>query len=486
MNRRPAELTPRTPAEHLFTAQDQDEFAAGSGDVNPMHVDPVAARRLISGRQVVHGIHGLLMALEAWTPPPGARLQEVQCSFDQPISVGDRVMFRQSEADPHRVVLTAEVQDLVCTTVTLLLAADGPLSAGGATFPAGAPRRRIGRLARPLDDPPGTQAGTVDVLPPWGEALATGFPNAARLLGAGAVATLGRLSYYVGMVCPGLHSVFSSLRFSPTDRAAADSDLELLLKRWDPRFKLFIVDFDGALQGQLRAFLRPPPQPQPGTSELTAHVGEGEFRGTRSLVVGGSRGLGEITAKLLGAGGGDVIVSYATGADDARRVADDITAGGRASATALHLDLAAERFEPPAVEGPLDAVYYFATPRVFRRKAGLFDAAHFDEFCRFYLRHFEALCLWLESRAGDRPVTVYLPSTVFITDRPKGMTEYAMAKAAAEVLADDLTRTLRHVRVVHTRLPRLATDQTTSILGLTVESNVQTLLPVLRQVMHRG
>ena len=482
----PAGNTARPLAEHRFTAQDQDDFAAASADVNPMHVDPVVARRLISGRQVVHGIHGLLMALDAWSPPTGVRVKEVQCIFDQPISVGDEAQFIVAEGDAQGAVLTARVRDVVCTTVTITLATDGPPPAAAAVGAADAPRRRIDRLSAPLEDAPGSQAGTVDVLPPWGEALASHFPNAARVLGAGAVATLGRLSFYVGMVCPGLHSVFSSLRFSPTDLAAPDAELELLLKRYDSRFKLFIVDFDGALQGQLRAFLRPPPQPQPGTRELMAYVRAGEFSGTRALVVGGSRGLGEMTAKLLGAGGGEVIVSYAVGEADARRVADDITAAGQAAAGTLHLDLSADRFQTPAIEGPLDAVYYFATPRIFKKKVGLFDTAHFDDFCRFYLRHFVALCLWLEARADGRPVTVYLPSTVFVTERPKGMTEYAMAKAAAEVLADELTRGLTNVFVLHTRLPRLATDQTSSILGLTMESNVQTLLPVVRRVMRRG
>lgn len=483
----PAETMPRLLAEYVFTAQDQDDFAGASADVNPMHVDAVAARRLISGRQVVHGIHGMLMALDAWNPPSGTCLAEAQCNFDQPISVGDRVSFVLAEAEPGRAVLKACVQEVVCTTVSLTLTSSDAVPAPALPLTsADALRRTLDRLAAPLEEAPGSQAGTVDVLPPWGEALATRFPNAARLIGAGAVATLGRLSFYVGMVCPGLHSVFSSLRFGPTEQAAADADLELLLKRYDPRFKLFIVDFGGALQGQLRAFLRPPPQPQPGTRELMTQVAFGEFRGTRSLVVGGSRGLGEMTAKLLGAGGGEVLVSYAAGAADAQRVAADIIDAGQAHAGTLRMDLSTDRFEPPPIEGPLDAVFYFATPRIFRKKVGLFDAAHFDDFCRFYLRHFEALCLWLESRLGDRPVIVYLPSTVFITERPKGMTEYAMAKAAAEVLADDLNRTLKRVRVVHTRLPRLATDQTTSILGLTMESNARTLLPVVRQVMQRG
>jgi acyl dehydratase len=48
----------------VFTDRDQTFFAALSGDWNPMHMDPVAARRTQAGLPAVHGIHGLLWALE--------------------------------------------------------------------------------------------------------------------------------------------------------------------------------------------------------------------------------------------------------------------------------------------------------------------------------------------------------------------------------------------------------------------------------------
>jgi hypothetical protein len=65
------------------------------------------------------------------------------------------------------------------------------------------------------------------------------------------------------------------------------------------------------------------------------------------------------------------------------------------------------------------------------------------------------------------------------------MTEYAMAKAASEVLADDINRTFRKVRVVAARLPRLRTDQTASIMALSTESNLQVLLPHIRAMTAR-
>lgn len=465
----------------VFSSADQTLFAQASGDFNPMHVDEIAARRLIAGRQVVHGVHTLLQALDWCKPGDTLPLRGVQCSFDRPVSVGDQVEFAQSQDAQGRTVIRVSVDELVCTTVTLLWGAERVRGTGeGAAWVLA--RRVVQDLPAPLDEPPGSQAGQVfEVHAGSVASLQALFPGALRLLTPAVLGAVAELSYFVGMVCPGLHSVFSSLSFDLADPSAS-AGLAFKPERYDPRLKLFIVHFAGWIQGELRAFLRPPPRLQPGTATLFPHVQQHEFAGTRSLVVGGSRGLGEMTAKLLAAGGGDVVISYAQGRNDALDVARDIASAGRGRCEVLAIDMNNVVFDALPLTGALSAVYFFATPRIFRKKAGTFDAAQFGEFTRFYLERFSQLCLWLESRPGPGRVQVYLPSTVFLTERPRGMTEYTMAKAAAEVLADDLNRSLRRVRVIHTRLPRLATDQTASILGVSAQSNVEALLPVVRQV----
>jgi len=47
-----------------FTSADQRRFATLSGDVNPVHLDAVASRRVAAGEPIVHGMHLLLRALE--------------------------------------------------------------------------------------------------------------------------------------------------------------------------------------------------------------------------------------------------------------------------------------------------------------------------------------------------------------------------------------------------------------------------------------
>jgi hypothetical protein len=79
---------------------------------------------------------------------------------------------------------------------------------------------------------------------------------------------------------------------------------------------------------------------------------------------------------------------------------------------------------------------------------------------------------------------VFYPSTVYVEDRPADMTEYAMSKAAGEILCADIQKHLRGVRVFAHRLPRSATDQTVSLVPIKTADPVTVMLPLVRE-MHR-
>ena len=49
--------------QHSFSLDDQVAFAKLSGDYNPVHLDPLKARRTRFGYPVVHGIHLMLWEL---------------------------------------------------------------------------------------------------------------------------------------------------------------------------------------------------------------------------------------------------------------------------------------------------------------------------------------------------------------------------------------------------------------------------------------
>jgi NAD(P)-dependent dehydrogenase (short-subunit alcohol dehydrogenase family) len=213
-----------------------------------------------------------------------------------------------------------------------------------------------------------------------------------------------------------------------------------------------------------------------------AHVTSGEFRGTRALVVGGSRGLGEITAKLLAAGGSDVAITYSVGAQDAQTVSREIIGfGGRC--LALHYDVRRDALtQLSQMNLSPTHVFYFATPHIAGNKALGFDLDRFREFEAFYLVGFYALVRACLERRPEG-IQAFYPSTTFISERPGAMTEYAMVKAAGELLCADIVRFTPNVTIVSRRLPRLPTDQTGSIAQELLADPIETLLPIIRE-MH--
>jgi hypothetical protein len=63
------------------------------------------------------------------------------------------------------------------------------------------------------------------------------------------------------------------------------------------------------------------------------------------------------------------------------------------------------------------------------------------------------------------------------------MTEYTMAKSAGEVLCADMNASLAPLHVTVSRLPRLPTDQTASIAAVEIADPIETMLPIIREVL---
>src|SRR5258705_13699272 len=92
---------------HRYSLSKQRVFAQLSGDHNPIHVEPVAARRTLAGGLTVHGVHLALSALEAAlkyleeVAENDMSLNRMQAYFLKPILVGDvvRTYLAEKRAD---------------------------------------------------------------------------------------------------------------------------------------------------------------------------------------------------------------------------------------------------------------------------------------------------------------------------------------------------------------------------------------------------
>lgn len=470
-------------ARPQFTWEAQQRFAQLAGDRNPLHVDALAARRSKTGGLTVHGVHTVLQCLEALAKSPRrpASIGSIKVRFNSPIIVGDTADIGLIASDDREARLQVEVGGGKVTTVRVTPAkAADPVEEPPPAPPA------IPLLTAPRELAFSELAGRSGWVDGAQDAVefAKVFPAAAQWLGGDRLRSLALLSRLVGMECPGLRSLFSgfSVDFRP-DRGAA---IHYTVASADERFHLVQMGVEGAgLGGTVDAFFPPPPAKQPSTATIAKSVHPGEFAGQTALIIGGSRGLGEVAAKILAAGGAHPIVTYARGAADAEAVASDIRNSG-GSCDVMEYDArrpaAPQLAALPRLPG---TVYYFATGPIFNRTGRLYGRERFLDFFALYVEGFLDLCTSLAAKSPAEFAAFY-PSSTALDERPRDMTEYAMAKAAGEVLCADLAAADKKIAIVSRRLPRIETDQTASMMHTESANAVDVLLPMIREVQTRS
>jgi acyl dehydratase len=459
------------------TIDAQTAFAALSGDANPLHTDELEARRLLFGGVVVHGVHLVLWALENIVAGRGTRAaSQIKVKFERPVSVGEPVSLSYHLTESGLIRATVRGRDAIVIRLSLEEGeAQGTEWLGGRDCPAQMCEEPAPATLHAL------RGGLDLTLPATWQAM---FPRLADRFSWAQVAVLLATTRLVGMVCPGRHSVYSGFALSFDRDVALATRLEFSVRSFDQRFGMVDMDVVApGVKGTVSSLLRPAPVQQQSCAELAALLSRGEFEGQRAVVVGGSRGLGELAAKILAVGGADVTITYARGRADAERVAEDVVA----SKHRIQLgQLDVLRDESPRIPGDgvaLTHLYYFSTPPIRENAGEGFNSEYFDLLLKYYATGFSAMAYWFRDHATSSGV-VWFPSTAFIDDEASTFPEYVAAKRCGEALCHYLDRRLAPLRIVFDRLPHLLTDQTQGLSLVPVPDGASTLLTILRR-MHR-
>jgi acyl dehydratase/NAD(P)-dependent dehydrogenase (short-subunit alcohol dehydrogenase family) len=467
-----------TSMSHAFSLEDQALFARLSGDYNPIHIDPVAARRLIFGQPVVHGIHVLLLALDRWLEHQTSivRLETLTAKFRTPAYLNKPIEFAAIPvtSDGVKIVVTANEVKLLTATLSYQKGRES-----GRAIPCEVPAKGScqERSAAELI----TLVGRLELCLERSIASRL-FPHVLGQLPAEQVCALLAMSRLVGMEAPGLHSIFAGLDLKGSDEEH-DPVLSYRSESYDERVSLLNLRIAApGFSGKLAAMLRPAPKEQATIAAIRAIVRPDEFRGERALVVGGSRGLGEVAVKALVAGGAQVKFTYHVGAADAERIISEIVAD-HGAAECFAYDVLSDAADLQSRVGAWSPTLlcYFATPFIFSAIKGRFSPTRFVDFCDYYVRGLHDT-FQAAGRLGNELRYVLCPSSSAIDELPLGLGEYSAAKSAAEVLCRCLEKAHPGIRIHYPRWPRLATDQTASLLAIDTQSPPETVLAALREM----
>jgi hypothetical protein len=447
-----------------FSIDDGQFFAECSGDYNPIHIDPIISRRLMFGQPIVHGLHLVLWALDLWYADKNLNIELVSLfvSFPRPVFLEKTTVYKLVKDNDVESIIEVSQSNIICVKIkikTKQYQRNYSVKKIHGYIDDHIPKELPKHLK--FDELKDASGILFQYLKE--DNFSEVFPNIFNNLSKHYIATLLSSTRLIGMNCPGLNSLISSLDFSFKSNNSQENNLEYKVSKVDDRFNMVFIDLSTAnFEGEIRAFMRPSLVNQLSFTDVIAHVKPDEFSGQKVLVVGGSRGLGEITTKILVAGGASVRFTYNGGLADAEKVQNEINSVNR-YVEKIKLDVL-DKDSYTSILGD-DWVpthcYYFPTPFIFSGVKGSFSESLFEQFNSVYVSSFIKLVTFLRQKGT---LNYFYPSTLALDEMPENMVEYTISKYAAQKACEILKIYDKSINIQSYKFPRMKTDQTVSLL----------------------
>ena len=452
--------------------QDQLDFQAASGDRNPIHVDANYARKAVTGRLIVHGVHAVMWAVESALLHKDFSIFRISAKFLQPIFIDEYVELWFEETSHEFFIKSGDIRHVKIKVVSDRTSPTpwreghygAPLVFSNLEAPAVLEKNDL-RENTTFDIPILSAPAHVQKL----------FANITRVFGISRACELANLSSVVGMVVPGLNSIFASFDISINQKQSAINTVTI--DRFDERFSIVDSAYRGSyIEGKIRSVLRPEVLKPVGVEKIRVTDDLMQGAVSRSVVIGGSRGLGATITKMLALAGHRVLFTYYAGEEDAETLRNELTDKG-CEVDYTRLDVrncefgVVTNFEPTHI-------FYFATPKIFVKRAKTFEQKLYKQFFEFYVESFESL---LTSLSKEGHFTVYYPSTIAVESFSEQAPEYAKAKLLGEKLCDAYNKE-GNLSVISQRLPRTLSDQTVSHLPVENKNPIEVCNEILRKV----
>ena len=451
----------------IFTSENVGAFARLSGDFNPLHIDPVYARRTLYGSKVVHGIFIGLQALECFAEnrKKNFTLKKFKATFNKPSFVGNVTSFDMMNSSIENEQ-TIHVINNSGTQIVKVYFEIGDMKdrydieEGDFTkqYPIGE-EQDLSFVDQKLDL-------FIDH-----SLLKELFPHLHRCMSITQIAYILTTTRCVGMYAPGLHSIYSTCDLNFSEISQKATDLSFSTEVYHPVMNLLNLKVSSNFcKGIISTFVRPQPVLQKSFVDISKEVSPNIFKGQKALVIGGSRGLGEISTKILAAGGANVHFTYFQGKHDAQKLLSEIN-----SDTMTHNTFKFDIFNSLKTQeikrlGSFTHLYYFATPIIVSHKGLSFDNKLFCHLNEAYITGLSKLIEELYKN-GFKKLKVFSPSSIFVEQQPKGFAEYSAAKAAFEIAIKSLEAKFRGLTTVLPRLPKFTTDLSVSIIASNDDQN---------------
>lgn len=459
--------------KYVINEQRQLDFAKLSNDFNPIHVDPLYAWRSMFGKQLVHGIHQVLICLEDLAKNINEKIFifKISAKFESPAGVNETICIDNINfSETYSEYVIKNERGLTLTTIKVNYKKK---SFNDVKF------KRIDYSMSPLEPTNFAKENLVEPLYYDKTFFKELFTYSSFYVSPVNLAVLLASTRIVGMKYPGLNSIYNAFTFEFNENANLSNSIHYSVSDKHITLNMLNIKLDDTfIHGQIKAFIRPVAPKYKTLKELNGLLPVNSFKNQRALIIGGTRGIGLQCLRLLASAGASTMFTYFKNSNEADKIVEEF-ANESINTNYLQVDvsnLSKESLETIKAFNPT-SIYYFATPKILNNNSNL-DENLLQKFISYYVIGLDKILVNLKSEI--KPL-IFVPSTVYLDEKPTNLSEYIIAKSASEMFLKLLEK--KGYKIYNPRFPKVSTEQTMSLFKQKTVEPEEVLLKELQSMI---
>lgn len=459
--------------KYVINEQRQLDFAKLSNDFNPIHVDSLYAWRSMFGKQLVHGIHQVLICLEDLAKNINEKIfiSKISAKFEYPAGVNEIISIDNINfSETYSEYVIKNERGLTLTTIKVNYKKK---SFNDVKF------KRIDYSMSPLEPTNFAKENLVEPLYYDKTFFKELFTYSSFYVSPVNLAVLLASTRIVGMKYPGLNSIYNAFTFEFNENANLSNSIHYSVSDKHITLNMLNIKLDDTfIRGQIKAFIRPVAPKYKTLKELKGLLPVNSFKNQRALIIGGTRGIGLQCLRLLATAGASTMFTYFKNLNEADKIVEEF-ANESINTNYLQVDvsnLSKESLETIKAFNPT-SIYYFATPKILNNNSNL-DENLLQKFISYYVIGLDKILVSLKSEL--KPI-IFVPSTVYLDEKPTNLSEYVIAKSASEMFLKLLEK--KGYKIYNPRFPKVSTEQTMSLFKQKTVEPEEVLLKELQSMI---
>jgi len=442
----------------IFKKKDQIFFSKISDDYNDIHLNNFAAKKLIYGQQIVHGVNILLTALNFFFKYyKFFLLKRLDCNFLKPVFLNEKIFFYLKRKF-NKFYLSVETQNTLCCVI--LINNSNTIDYSKDFFF----NKKFFFKKKKLS-------------------LNKYYLYLKKKINSNILKEILSISYLVGMLYPGKYSLLSSISIDNLHNNFKKKYYSYLIKK-NKKIGKYEILLNGNTKSHITAFSYIIHH-QLNISNLKKIVKKKFLNNKRTLIIGASSGLGETTAKLMALVGSDLFLTYNNEIKNIYKIKKDINRSTSVNCKIFKANILKKNFLNKIKNiNDLDYIFYFATPKILQTSYNKFNYDLYRVYKSYYVDQFYKFC-FLISKITKKKVKVFYPSTIFLNYKNRLYNEYILAKKQAEKKYPLFKKKIKNIKIFFCKLPEMTTNQNIRVLqNKKINRNANIIFPLIKKFIH--